>query len=259
MFSENVKSSCEKGFVTFNRSSLILKLNKYFYKKVGFSYQEFGFLNLEEFNNKINNNDKETLHALLMICLSKNLTDYAMREVIDACASINDVTALKLLVDGYLDRHFGYELDTKKAKEVLKKLVDEFNDEDSELDLAEIYLISKDPNEHSLGLEMNNKIGNENPRLAYLIGEMYFNNEEFNEAIKFFKLSRIHIVECGIDYYDKLDDEGVMYYVYPLIARACEHLEEFEKAEEYWEKAFKEGIPDAIIVHSYQLMIEKNR
>lgn len=60
-----------------------------------------------------------------------------------------------------------------------------------------------------------------------------------------------------VDYYDKLDDEGAMYYVYPLIARACEHLEEFEKAEEYWEKAFKKGIPDAIIVHSYQLMIEK--
>lgn len=137
------------------------------------------------------------MHTLLTICLSKSLTDYAMRKVIDACASINDATALKLLADGYLDRRFGYELDIKKAKEVLKKLVDEFNDEDSELDLAEIYLISKNPNEHSLGLEMINKIGNENPRLAYSIGEMYFNNEEFSEAIKFFKLSRIHVVECG--------------------------------------------------------------
>lgn len=97
-----------------------MKLNKYFYKKIGFSYQDFGFPNLEEFNNKINNNDKETLHALLTICLSKSLTDYAMRKIIDACASINDATALKLLVDGYLDRRFGYELDSKKAKEVLK-------------------------------------------------------------------------------------------------------------------------------------------
>lgn len=86
---------------------------------------------------------------------------------------------------------------------------------------------------------------------------MCFNNEEFSEAVKFFKLFRIHIVECGIDYYDKLDDKGVMYYVYPLIARAYEHLEEFQKAKEYWEKAFKEGIPDAIIVRSYELMIMK--
>lgn len=231
-----------------------MRLSKYFCEKIGFLYEKFGFNSLEEFKNKIINKDKEALHSLLKICLSNNLPEDITREVIDECVSLNDVTALKLLADGCLGRRFDYEIDLTTAQKILKKLVDEFNDEESELELAFIYLRNEDLNKYSLGKEMINKIGNNNPCLAYTIAQRFIKYNEYKKAIQFYKLARIHIIEYGHDYYNQLDDNGVMYYVYPLIADAYDRLFEHEKANKYREKGLEQKIPGAIIHKAYGLM-----
>lgn len=235
-----------------------IKFGNYLTRKIGLSYQKYGYSSLDEFENLVRMDNLKSLYDLLEIAFENEFSEKKLQLILEENCRLKNYNALMFLAHCYSNNAYGYRQDLNKAINVYKEVIKEFN-----CDKARIYSSSLKYFSHQFLsekeealIELEN-LGRKNGENALLVSREFKNNEEYEKAIEYLKLGRIHYMTNDIDQFNNVDEDNVMYIHYPELFELYEKIGDFDKADEYLNVGCERKIPECMALKSEILLVEK--
>lgn len=176
-----------------------------------------------------------------------------MIDVLSRSYELGDIKAGYTLANIYEKYYFNKDYFIK-IEEIYKHLINDKDEKMAVVKLAELYLYSDSvDDEDKLSIfaklvEVSTLGGSISCRATKIFEDFGFNDL----AIDSLEKTRIHIIENNIDYYDIVDDEGVMKYFYPRLAENYYAIGDKEHGDYYLEEGLKANIGEAYIYKGYK-------
>lgn len=234
-----------------------IKFGSYLSKKIGNSYQKYGYKNLAEFENLVRKDNLKSLNDLLELAIENNLSEKKFKQILEENCRLKNYNALMGLGYCYSTNSCGYKQDFVKAIKIYEEVIKEFNCDKAKIYSCSIKCFSQEfLSEKEESLEELERLGKKNGENALLVYEEFKNNEEYEKAIEYLKLGRIHYMVNGVDHFENVDEEKVMYIHYPELFELYEQIGEFDKADEYLEKGCEVNNPGCMAIKVNILLVE---